>query len=73
MDISVASDLLKKVLAKYNYKNLDNIFPNENTTTEFMCKKIFDDLGHQLPCIRGWMKIKLWEKHDAWASYSSTL
>jgi len=28
-------------LDKYNYKNLNDLFPGENTTTEFMSKKVF--------------------------------
>ena len=30
--------VLKEVLAQYNLKNLDELFPGENTTTEFMCR-----------------------------------
>lgn len=38
LDIGEGMGILKSVLAKYNFKNLDEIFPGENTTTEFMCK-----------------------------------
>jgi hypothetical protein len=38
VDIGEASELLGKILSKYNFKNLDEVFPGENTTTEFMCK-----------------------------------
>ena len=48
MDIGVAMDVLKTVLTKYNLKNLDEIFPGENTTTEFMCKKVFEGLSAEL-------------------------
>jgi 6-pyruvoyltetrahydropterin/6-carboxytetrahydropterin synthase len=38
VDIGEASDVLGGVLKRYNFKNLDEVFPGENTTTEFMCK-----------------------------------
>lgn len=38
VDIGAASTMLAEVLAKYNFKNLNEVFPEENTTTEFMCK-----------------------------------
>ena len=45
MDIGKATNLLSKVLSKYNLKNLDDIFPNDTlTTTEFMARQIHSDL-----------------------------
>lgn len=38
VDIGAASEMLAAVLSKYNFKNLNEIFPGQNTTTEFMCK-----------------------------------
>lgn len=38
VDIGAASEMLASVLSKYNFKNLNEIFPGQNTTTEFMCK-----------------------------------
>lgn len=38
VDIGAASEMLSDVLSKYNFKNLNELFPGENTTTEFMCK-----------------------------------
>lgn len=38
VDIGAASEMLGAVLSKYNFKNLNEIFPGQNTTTEFMCK-----------------------------------
>ena len=40
VDIGEASEALGAVLRKYNFQNLDEVFPGENTTTEFMCKVI---------------------------------
>jgi hypothetical protein len=38
LDIGEGMTVLKEVLAQYNLKNLDELFPGENTTTEFMCR-----------------------------------
>ena len=40
IDIGIASEMLSDVLKEYNFKNLNDVFPNENTTTEFMCRAI---------------------------------
>lgn len=40
MDIGMASEMLGDVLREYNFKNLNELFPGENTTTEFMSKVI---------------------------------
>lgn len=83
IDIGVASELLAEVLSKYNMKNLDEVFSNgEFTTTEFMARRIFEDLREKLrQCIQdkcseedqgqfeGRIKVKLFESHKAWASY----
>ena len=44
IDIGLASEALKAILAEFNYKNLDEIeaFKGFNTTTEFMAKVVFD-------------------------------
>jgi 6-pyruvoyltetrahydropterin/6-carboxytetrahydropterin synthase len=74
MDIGVAMDVLKKVLAPYNFKNLDEVFPGENTTTEFMCRKVFEGLSNELKGIFfGSVKVKLWESHSAWASFTGEI
>lgn len=79
IDIGVASDMVAEVLKKYNYKNLDEVFgKNVMTTTEFMCKAIFDGVVDKLnekyassdeESFRGWIKVSLWESHKAWASF----
>ncbi len=86
MDIGFASNMLSSVLAKYNYKNLDDVFPNgEFTTTEFMARQIYQDLVEKMrECAKdaagdgscadenvfeGSIRVKLFEKHNAWASY----
>ena len=74
LDIGQASQMLSEVLSKYSFKNLDDIFPNELTTTEFMARQIHADLKERLQreCkdFSGDVCVKLWESHKAWASYS---
>lgn len=90
MDIGKASELLSKVLSKYNLKNLDEVFPDgELTTTEFMARKIHQDLAEMIrtemhetcddgpaegeAMWKGQIRVKLWESHKAWASYEAEI
>lgn len=76
VDIGEASTILKEVLDKYNYKNLDEIdeFRGQNTTTEFMCKQVFDDVAERVKNkFQGDIRIQLAESHVAWASYTGTV
>ena len=74
IDIGIASELLAGVLTRYNYKNLDEVFGDGvMTTTEFMCRAIFDGVVERLKDrnddFKGWIKVSLWESHKAWASF----
>jgi 6-pyruvoyl-tetrahydropterin synthase len=71
IDIGAASDILSEVLSEYNFKNLNEIYPNENTTTEFMCREIHRKLVNKLikRNFKGGLNVKLFESHKAWASY----
>jgi 6-pyruvoyltetrahydropterin/6-carboxytetrahydropterin synthase len=78
IDIGEATEILALVLKKYNYQNLDEVFPNgEMTTTEFLCRLIHGELVRELKekCkdFQGEVCVKLWESHKAWASYSGTV
>ena len=76
IDIGKASEIVSEVLAKYNYKNLDEVFSNgEMTTTEFMCRQIFQDICGKLKGIpfQGDICVKLYESHKAWASYTGSI
>lgn len=46
VDIGRAIETLKEILATVNYRNLDDLpeFRGQRTTTEFMCKWVFDQL-----------------------------
>ena len=75
IDIGKALDILSRVLSRYNLKNLDEVFPDKTmTTTEFMCKQIHDDMRELLKSeckdFKGAVRIKLWESHKAWATYT---
>lgn len=78
MDIGQASTLLQRVLHQYHLQNLDELFPDQTlTTTEFMCRQIHADLCHamqqqQIP-FHGEVTVKLWESHQAWASYTGAV
>lgn len=73
VDIGEASSVLKDVLSKYNYKNLDEVpeLAGQNTTTEFMCRQVFDDVAAQFKGrFSGEIRVRLSESHVAWASYT---
>ena len=77
VDIGKASEIVSDVLKKYNLKNLDEVFPGKvMTTTEFMSRQIHDDIQERLvsECrdFEGCVRVKLWESHKAWATYTGT-
>jgi len=83
IDIGLASDALKAILARYNYCNLDEVeeFAGQNTTTEFMARVIFErlaaaihagTLGETAKGIER-IEVKLNESHIAWASFEGAL
>lgn len=83
VDIGLASDTLRAVLAELNFRNLDDepTFAGMNTTTEFMARVVFDRLaaairdGRLGEGGRGLerLKVTLHESHIAWASYEGAL
>ena len=81
IDIGLATDILKTVIEKYNYKNLDDLeeLEDEITTTEFMAKRFTDEIFDELK-MRNFqvdklsaIKISLKENHLAAASYTKTI
>lgn len=76
VDIGKASQVLKTVLSKYHYKNLDefNEFKGQNTTTEFMCKQVFDGVAASFKgTFKGDIRVQMAESHAAWASYTGNV
>jgi len=83
IDIGAAHAALKDVLAPINYANLDELpqFAGENTTTEFLCRHIWDalaeaarsgDLGRK-PDELAKIRVSLHESHVARAWYEAEL
>lgn len=83
VDIGLARQALREVLAAYDYRNLDEHpdLQGQNTTTELMARRICDDmagrigagaLGEAARGIRS-LRVVLHESHLAWASYESDL
>jgi 6-pyruvoyl-tetrahydropterin synthase len=83
VDIGRAHDVLKEILKPLTYRNLDEVpeFKGVNTTTEFLCKYIFDrlahharegDLGRPGRELDG-LRISISESHVARASYEARL
>jgi 6-pyruvoyl-tetrahydropterin synthase len=81
VDIGLATVQLGEVLADLNYRNLDEVFPGVNTTTEFLSKLIADRLvervhdgalGEGARGLAG-VAITLHESHVAWAAYEREL
>jgi 6-pyruvoyl-tetrahydropterin synthase len=83
IDIGRAHEALKAIVAKLNYRNLDDVpeFKGSNTTTEFLTRHIFERLaedaragkfgrdGRELKAIR----VTLSESHVARAWYEADL
>lgn len=83
VDIGLATELLREVLAPLNYQNLDTLdrFKGRITTTEFLAKALFDDIT---AAIRGGrfgdggtrisrVRITLHESHTARGWYEADL
>ncbi len=83
VDIGLASETLKQVIAALNYRNLDDDprFEGRNSTTEVLARTIFDDIA---AAIRGGRlgagasaltraRVVLHESHVAWAAYEGEL
>ena len=79
VDIGLASEQLKAVLADLNYRNLDAepAFAGKNTTTEFLAREIFSrlrqairagTLGDGARAITS-LSVQLSESPVAWGSY----
>jgi 6-pyruvoyl-tetrahydropterin synthase len=81
VDIGLATQQLNAVLTDLNYRNLDEVFPGVNTTTEFLSKLIADRLVERIhdgalgEGARGLAGIivTLHESHVAWAAYERNL
>ncbi|MCF3932078.1 6-carboxytetrahydropterin synthase [Acuticoccus sp. M5D2P5] len=83
LDIGLATDGLKRILADLNYKNLDTLdaFRSRRSTTEVLCKHIFDRLAEDIAAGRlgedaksvSRVRVLLNESHVARAWYEADL
>ena len=83
VDIGLAGEHLKQVLADLNYRNLDEepAFAGRNTTTEFLAREIFERLAAAARAgalgegARGVASIAvtLHESHVAWGRYEGSV
>lgn len=81
VDIGEATTMLKAVLDKYNYKNLDELeeLADKLTTTEFMAERITEDIYNFIRKTKDsrsdikTIKIILKENHIASASFTKEL
>jgi 6-pyruvoyltetrahydropterin/6-carboxytetrahydropterin synthase len=83
LDIGLATNALREVLAPMNYRNLDaeGEFSGQNTTTEFLAKTIFDRLAARIrdgalgASARGIgsVRVSLRESHLAWAAFEGEI
>ncbi len=83
VDIGLASQTLREVLAPLNYRNIDLLpeFSGRNTTTEFLAEAIFNRMASALragrlgPSAAGLtsLRVTLHESHVAWASFEAEL
>ena len=72
IDISLATDVLKKTLEPLNYQNLDDLpeFKGQLTTTEYLARYIHDGVQKALATsFHGSIEVILGESHIAWAGY----
>ncbi|MEP6467712.1 MAG: 6-carboxytetrahydropterin synthase [Parafilimonas sp.] len=83
VDIGLAAEALKTILAGINYRNLDDepAFAGHNTTTEFLAHEIFDrvaaairrgELGTGASGVES-IRVTLHESHVASASYAGSI
>lgn len=83
VDIGLAAQLLKEVLAALNYRNLDELpaFRGRNTTTEYLAGHIHAGLVDGIRAGRlgegaraiGSLRVALHESHVAWAAYEGAV
>jgi 6-pyruvoyltetrahydropterin/6-carboxytetrahydropterin synthase len=83
VDIGRASQALTAILEELNFRNLDDepAFANQNTTTEFLARVIFERLALRLGAGElgpgserlTALRITLHESHVAWAAYEGAL
>ena len=83
VDIGLASEALKRVLAPINYRNLDELddFRNRRSTTEVLAKWVYDRMAEEIAAGRlgaaakgiARLRVTLNESHIARAAFEADL
>ena len=83
VDIGLASEALKRVLAPINYRNLDELddFRNRRSTTEVLAKWVYDRMAEEIAAGRlgaaakgiARLRVTLHESHVARAAFEADL
>ena len=76
IDVVVASEILKKVIKQFNYKNLDDLkeFQNLNTSMEVLCEYIHKQIsGLLLGNFEGSLKVTIKENPLAQCSFEDKI
>jgi 6-pyruvoyl-tetrahydropterin synthase len=81
VDIGLATTQLREILAELTYRNLDELFPDVNTSTEWLARLVADRLADRIHAgalgdtARGIAQITvtLHESHVASASYERSV
>jgi 6-pyruvoyltetrahydropterin/6-carboxytetrahydropterin synthase len=72
IDIGLAHEIVKEVLKKLDYQNLDDLelFKGKLTTTEFVAKHIFEEVSAKVQNIfSGKIGVTIKENPSAWAGF----
>ena len=83
VDIGLASEALKRVIAPINYRNLDELddFRNRRSTTEVLAKWVYDRMAEEIAAGRlgaaakgiARLRVTLHESHMARAAFEADL
>lgn len=83
VDIGLASEALKRVIAPINYRNLDELddFRNRRSTTEVLAKWVYDRMAEEIAAGRlgaaakgiARLRVTLHESHVARAAFEADL
>ena len=83
VDIGLASDALKRVIAPINYRNLDELddFRNRRSTTEVLARWVYDRMAEEIAAGRlgaaakgiARLRVTLHESHVARAAFEADL
>ena len=83
VDIGLAGNALREIVAAYNYRNLDDVpeFAGRNTTTEYLARVFFDRMVERIRAGKlgpaaadvASLKVVIHESHIAWAGYEGAI